>query len=185
MIDLAEEDLRRAVLLVQDDGRRNHRRRDTTERTGVDESRIVDGRVGDAVVLHKVDGSLADIVADVNAEDSADAFLFHLFLDVLQVIRLGAARCAPLAPGVQNHNLVLEVIEGDFLVVVLERRTEDIADRLALLRCVVNDLLTTRRNELELTANGNGVVSHRLSGVTCHERQRQSCCRQRCCNSGR
>ena len=88
-------------------------------------------------------------------------------------------------PGVQNHNLVFEVIKRDFLVIVLERRTEDIADRLALLWCVVNDLLTTRRNKLELTANGDGVVSHRLSGVTCRERQRQSCCHQRCCNSGR
>lgn len=185
MIDLAEEDPRRMVLLIQDDGYRNHRRWDTTECAGADESRIADGRVGDIVVLHEVDGSSVDIAADVNAEDGASSLLFHPFLNILQTIRLGVTQCAPLASDVQNHNLVLEAFRGNFLATVLQRRTEDSTNRLAPLRCVVNDLLTTRRNRLEPATNDNGVMSYRFSGVTCRERQRQSCYRQCCYNSGR
>src|SRR5699024_1811348 len=89
----------------------------------------------------------------------------ELVLQSLQIVDLGPARPAPLAPGVEDHDLprvvLLQVERG---VGVEYVRAGDLVDRLTIGRRVVVDLeLAVGADELECLALRHGV---RAGGAT-------------------
>ena len=127
------------MLLVEDDGRRDDGRRDAAERERRLERRIVQRRVGDAVVGDEVLRLVPGGVAHVDAQDGAPAVLVEPLLDAFQVVGLAPARSAPLAPGVQDDDLAVEVVEADGLPRIHEGIALQVADLLPV-RLVVGDL---------------------------------------------
>src|SRR5699024_4875523 len=89
------------------------------------------------------------------------AALDQLLVDALQVICLGAARPAPLAPGVQDDGLVGVVLQVDLLALRHEGVPREVGDFLTLLLRVADGGLPTWVDELEGATDRDGVVAGR------------------------
>ena len=96
----------------------------------------------------------------------------------MEVIGLGAARSAPLAPGVEHDDFAVIVLQGNGLIPIAHILAREGAQRLALRFLVVDDLFAAGRDELEVAAGSNGVLS--IIGVlrATGKRQRDGCRRQ-------
>src|SRR5699024_12577437 len=89
-----------AVLRVQDNSRRHHGGRNTTECSRSSKRWVIYRREGYAIVFFEIAGNLRVVVAHIDAQHGAQLALFQILLDPLSVSDFCATRCAPLSPGV-------------------------------------------------------------------------------------
>src|SRR5699024_10479925 len=98
----------------------DHRGRSPAQGGRGEKRRIIDRGVGPRVGGDEVLGGGLVVVTDVDAQHRATQG-FEGFLDVLEVVDFRATRCAPLAPGVEDDDLVFEVGEVDRLALFHQR----------------------------------------------------------------
>ena len=117
------------------------------------------------------------MVPHVNAQHSA-AFAGDGLLNFLQVIRLTAARGAPLPPRIKHHDLAFIVVKADCLLRIHERFTTEVLHWLAFILRVGDFGLSTRSVERESPAHRHSILSSSVIFAAGGEQQtgrRQGC----------